>query len=277
MIRLFDRNESNFNHNNCILNPLSCYVIEEANGMFEVEIELHKNVYIANGNIIKVPTPRGEQLFRVYRCNKTLKGKKAYARHIFYDLCNNFIINVNLDNISAYTALQEVLNNTETQHKFIGTTDITYLGTASYKRINPIQAIIGADNSILNTWGGNLIRDNLNINIKANSINRGYEIQMGKNLLGIEDDSDESSVKTRLYPIVENNGEIIMLPEKYVDSPYINNYGDPIIYEEKIILTDEQKELNNEEIYSIMRDHCNELYNTYNIDKPIVNYKIDFV
>lgn len=277
MIRLFERNETNFKHNNCILKPISCYVIEEANGIFELEIELPKNSTISDGEIIKAPTPRGEQLFRIYRCIKTLRGKKAYARHIFYDLSKNFIINVNLNNASGLTALQHILNNTESPHSFIGTTDITTLYNADYTRINPIQAIIGADNSILNVWGGNLIRDNYNINIKTNSVNRGYEIRMGKNLIGIEDDSDESKLKTRLYPTIDMDGNIITLPEKYVDSPYINNYGEPIIYEEKITLTNEQKELSIDEIYSIMRGHCNELYSKYNIDKPMVNYKVDFV
>lgn len=277
MIRLFDRNEVNFNHNKTILSPISCFVQEEENGMFELEIELPKNVPVANGNIIKAPTPRGEQLFRVYRSVRTLKGRKYYAKHIYYDLSNNFIIDVSESNVVAQTVLQSILNSCETPHAFTITSDILDLNTAKYERINPIQAIMNSTNGVLSLWGGNLVRNNYNIQVKASGLDRGYDIRIGKNLVGIEDDSDESSVKTRLYPTVELDGSSIVLPEKYVDSPLMNNYGDPIICEEKITLTDEQKELSTDEIYTLMRNHCNELFSKYNVDKPVVNYKIDFV
>lgn len=277
MIRLFERNETNYNHNKNIIFPLSCFIEEEANGMFELELELPKTENIDNGSIIKAPTPRGEQLFRVYRSKRNLKTRKYFAKHIFYDLGKNFIVDVNLSNVSCFTALQSVLNNSEMSHNFVGTSNILNLNSASYIRINPIQAIIGNENSILNVWGGNLIRDNFNINIKANGLDRGYEIRMGKNLIGIEDDSDESKVITRIYPIVKLDDTTINLPEKYVDSPYINNYDKPYIATQEIKLSDEQKKLPTEDIYNIMRTYCNDLFSIYNIDKPIVNYKINFV
>ncbi|MDD3173352.1 MAG: phage tail protein [Herbinix sp.] len=277
MIRLFDRQETQFNHNKTILTPLSCYVIEEANGMFELEAEFPKNVSITEGDIIKAPSPRGEQLFRIYRVKKSLKGKTAYARHIFYDLSKNFLVKVELNNESCFTAIQSVLSNCETSHNFIAMSDVLTQNSVTYKRINPIQAIIGDENSILNLWGGNLIRNNFNISIKANGMDRGYEIRMGKNLIGIDADIDESNAKTRIYPTVELDDSTITLPEKYVDSPLLVNYGEPIIYTEEIKLTDEQKALPVNDIYNIMRDYCNDLFKVDNIDKPVINYKVDFI
>ncbi len=285
MIRYFNRNEINFNHNESILNPISCFIAEEANGLFELEAEFAKNVVIIEGDIIKAPSPRGEQLFRIYRIKKSLKGKMAYARHIFYDLSKNFLINVEINNVSGYTAIQSVLDNCESSHNFIGTSDILTQNSGIYKRINPVQAIIGDENSILNLYGGNLIRNNLNINIKSVGIDRGYEIRMGKNLIGIDADIDESNVKTRMYPtvVLGDNDTVYSLPEKYVDSPLINHYGEPIIYAVEIPLTDDQKQLYADDqlsmgdIYDIMRDYCNELYEMDNIDKPVINYKVDFV
>lgn len=279
MIRLFERGETVFNHNKNVLSPISCFVLEEANGMFELEIEVPKTTAIANGDVVKAPTPRGEQLFRVYRHVKTLKGKKFNAEHIFYDLSKNFLVNINPNNVTCQTALQSVLSGTEYSSGFTGTSDIGTLNTSKYERLNPIQAIIGDANSILNLWGGNLVRNNFSMQIKASGLDRGYEIRLGKNLIGIEDDSDESNVKTRIYPtvVLGDKDTIITLPEKYVDSPLINNYGNPRIYEEKINLTDEQKLLPLTSIYTIMREHCTELYSLYNVDKPIINYKIDFV
>jgi phage minor structural protein len=278
MIRYYDRNETHFNHNQTILTPITCYIIEEANGLFELECELAKNVNIIEGDIIKAPSPRGDnQLFRIYRVKKSLRGKTAYARHIFYDLSKNFVINVDLNNVSGFTAIQSVLSNTETTHNFVASSDVVSQNSATYTKINPVQAIIGDENSILNLWGGNLIRNNFNINIKSVGTDRGYEIRMGKNLIGIDADIDESSVKTKIYPTVTYNDEVIALPEKFVDSPLINNYGEPIIYTEEVKLTDEQKTLPVADIYTIMRDYCNDLFNLFNIDKPVVNYKVDFV
>lgn len=278
MIRLFDRLETNLNHNKIILSPLSCSVLEEANGMFEIECEVDKSVSIGNGDLIKAPTPRGEQIFRIYRTIKTLKGKKAYGKHIFYDLASNFIIGFNPTNVSCDTAIKGVLSNAQTSHSFTASSDILNSETTSFVRISPIQAILG-ENGIIDTWGGNLVRNGFNIQIKASGLDRGYDIRMGKNLIGVEDDSDESTVITRLYPtvVLGDSDEVIPLPELYVDSPFVNNYGEPIIKEQRIDLTDEQKTLPIEQIYTIMRNYCSELFVTYNIDKPIVNYKIDFV
>lgn len=284
MIRYFDKNETNFNHNMIILNPISCYITEEANGLFELEAEFAKNISITEGDIIKAPSPRGEQLFRIYRIKKSLKGKTAYAKHIFYDLCKNFLINVELSNVSGFTAIQSVLGNCEIDHNFSATSDILSQNSSKYVRINPVQAIIGDENSIINTWGGNLIRNNFNITLKADGIDRGYEIRMRKNLIGIDADIDMTSVKTRIYPTVSlGDNAIYALPEKYVDSPLINNYVEPVIYSLEVPLTDEQKELYTDEqismndIYQIMRDHCNDLFEIDNIDKPTINYKVDFV
>ena len=279
MIRYFKRQETDFNHNETILKPISCYIIEEANGMFELEAEFPKNISISKGDIIKAPSPRGEQLFRIYRYIKTLTGKKVYARHIFYDLSKNFLININLDSVSGFSALKKIINSCEISHNFVGISNVLVINSASYERVNPVQAIIGDNNSILNTWGGNLIRDNHSIRIENEGTDRGYEIRLGKNLIGIEDDSDESAVKTRLYPtvVLGDNDSLYSIPEKYVDSPLINNYGDPIIYPVEVSLSDEQKELSMEEIYEIMRNYCLGLFEVGNIDKPVINYKVDFI
>ena len=48
----------------------------------------------------------------------------------------------------------------------------------------------------------------------------------GKNIQGIEEIIDLDAACTRTMPMGNND---LMLPEKYVDSPYIENYTDPII------------------------------------------------
>lgn len=277
MIRRYLSTETVFNHNKYMLSPIKAEVVEEANGMFESEIEIMRHVALNKGDIISAPTPRGEQPFRVYRIVKTLAGKKVFSKHIFYDLMKNFLIDVRPSLKSCNEAIQYLLANTETPTDFTGSSDVVGSNTAYYIRKNPVEAIMGTENSLLNLWGGNLVRDGKNIQIKANGNDRGFEIRLGKNLMGIEDDSDESGITTRLYPTIELDQVVYALPEKYVNSPQIGNYPEPVIKEVRVALTEEEKILPIEDIYIVMRNYCNNLFNVDNIDKPIVNYKIDFV
>lgn len=276
MIKRFLPTETIYNHNKYILKPLRAEVVEEANGMFELEIELPKGTQVSRRDIITAPTPRGVQPFRVYRITKTLQGIRAYARHIFYDLANALLLDVRPTNTNVNGALQSIFNAVGWSG-WSYLSDITDLRTAYYIRKNPVEAIIGAENSILNVWGGNLVRNGKEVRINASGIDRGYEIRLGKNLIGIEDDSDDSNVVTRLYPTFERNQVIYGIPEGYVDSPLVGNYPTPIAKEIRVALTDEQKELPDADIYDILRDFCDNLYSVDNVDKPVVNYKIDFV
>ena len=282
MIRLFDRNETNFNHNETTLTDvLSAKVIEEGNGMFEVEIEHPRNEFaktLTAGKVVKVPTARGDQLFRIYKPVKNLTRYKLYARHIFYDLAKNFIEDIRPTGKNGMSAIHDILTAAQYEHPFTGTSNISDIGTAYYVRMNPIQAMMSADNSFLDTWGGELVRDNFTFSINASGgVDRGYEIRIGKNLTGIDVTMDETAVYTRLYPtVVINDNVVTTLPEKYVDSPLIEAYEYPKIIEERISLTDDQKGWPIEDIYTLMRDHCAALFES-GMDKPIINYKVDFV
>ena len=279
MIRAYGRAEMGAKHNGNVLHPTSAIVTEEANGTFELELSLPKNENVSSGDLVLAPTPRGEQYFRIYKPTKTLTGWKVYAFHIFYDLSKNFLVDVRPTSLTCGEALEYVLSHAETSNDYTATSDIESTNTAYYVRINPVQAIMSAENSILSTWGGCLIRDNKKITINSAGNDRGYEIRVGKNLMGIEQDIDESGVVTRLYPtvVLQDNNIVYALPEKYVDSPLLANYGDPIIQEKRIDLTDDQKLMSMDDIYAIMRTYCTNLYNADNVDKPTVNYKIDFV
>jgi len=278
MIRLYNSTETVFTHNKTVLkDALNCTVHEVANGEFSLELEYPLFQAINRGDVISAPTPKGEQPFRVYRIVKNLNTKTIYARHIFYDLANNFLVDVRPTNLSCQEALSYILSHTESPTSFTGVSNITGSNTAYYVRMNPIQAIIGAENSVLNLYGGNLVRNGKQIDIKASGLDRGYEIRLGKNLIGIEDDSDYSSVYTRLYPTVVINNVVYALPEKYVDSPLIGSYREPIYKPVEVALTEEEGILPLVDIYILMRAYCNNLYSVDNIDKPIANYKVDFV
>ena len=107
---------------------------------------------------------------------------------------------------------------------------------------NPVQAIMGSGNSVLGLWGGHIVRDNFEITIKEQSLDRGYEVRFGKNLIGLDEEIDVTEVVTRIYPTAVINEPIVTaLPEKYIDSPLIGTYPEPVIRELRVELTDTEK------------------------------------
>ena len=54
------------------------------------------------------------------------------------------------------------------------------------------------------------------------------QIRQGKNLLGVSYDVDLTDVVTRIMPTGEDkDGNLLYLPEVYIDSPNIGNYPHP--------------------------------------------------
>lgn len=225
MIRLYDKNETDFTHNGiCILKPLEATVTEELNGDYSLKVTMPRGKKeIEIEQIIKAPTPKSEQLFRVYNSDIDMLGNQVfYARHIFYDLLDYFIEDIRPSG-SGVLAISKILGDTP----FTGTSDITEQGTAYYQMMNPVKAILGADNAFINVWGGELERDNFNVRIKNHlGTDRGVSIRYRKNLTGLRLQTDLSGVYTKIMPtgLQENGQTLLKLPEKYVDSSLINNY-----------------------------------------------------
>ncbi len=290
MINLYDKNCVSFNNNGIgpLKDTIKCEVTEELNGELTVDFEYPKNQKysdnIDNDMIIKVDTGENErQLFRIKNYKENIKTITATPQHISYDLIDNALDDTFPQNLNGAAAIDWILSHTQYDHNFTGYSDITKQASARYVRKNPIQAIIGdIDNSFVSVWGGELERDNFTIKmLKHRGEDKGFKIKYRKNLTGIEFTKDDSSVITRVRPIGYNG---IMLPEKYIDSPIINNYPHPRIGEIeysdiKLKENPEDEEGYNtlEECYTEMRKRAALEYSENNIDKPIINVKVDFV
>lgn len=299
MIVLYNKNKTkDFNTNDLILTiPTKCIVSWEENGLFKVAlsypiIEGHEEwQQITKGAIIKVPVPGlQDQLFRlntpVKKFNGTSHELQVTGYHISYDLSDNFLEDVRPSNMDGAQAGQAILNATQYKHGFTFDSDIQTVSTAYYIRTNPINALIGdEDQSYINRWGGFLQRDNFKISMtKESGKDNGVSIEYSKNLLGFTQSADDEKIMTRCYPIItisSNNDQdippVISLPEKYIDSPLINDYAIPYIKEVKVSLTRDQESLSEQAKHNIMRDYVNSLYSVYHIDRPIYSYDISFV
>ncbi|MEB9298523.1 phage tail spike protein, partial [Bacillus cereus] len=98
MITLYKPNETDFTHNGIGALDKNIYnatVEEELNGLFlfsfSYPLFAPRGLEIEGMSIIKVPTPDGEQLFRVAAPKVSMGEITAQCYHIFYDLTENLI------------------------------------------------------------------------------------------------------------------------------------------------------------------------------------------
>ncbi|WP_147564965.1 phage tail spike protein [Clostridium tyrobutyricum] len=224
MICIYDKRttKGNFDNNGLGIlgEAISCYITEELNGDYSLELEYpvnsKKSKYLEEWNIIKADG----QLFRIYKVEKSSDGKnviKVWAKHIFYDLAYYFIESMKVENCSVKTALQKSLIG-DLITIYTADSDIITANSISVIEKNPVEAIF----SIIDIWGcGELKRDNFDIKI-LNSIGKdaGVLIAQGKNIVGLKFNVDTTSVVTKLYPVGKDG---IKLTEKYISVPNWNS------------------------------------------------------
>lgn len=268
LISLYLSKETDFGHNGEVIlsDCKSAPITEKINGQYELELEYPldkrgKWQYLLEGNIIKADG----QLFRIYHKVKNLNSIKINARHIFYDLLDNLLEDVRPTGTTGYGALEWILTHTQYSHPFISVGDVGGNDTRYFVRKNVVEAIMGSD-GIINNWGGELVRDNFTIKLLvARGLDRGVLVAYGKNIQGIEETLDIDGICTRLMPIGKDG---LLLSEKYIESPYINNFPHPKI---KVV------ELNDCETEETLRAAAISYMANNKIDIPQFNYKIDFI
>lgn len=277
MICIYKKDETNFIYNGIyILKPLQAVVTEELNGDYSLKITMPKgNKDIENEQIISVPTPKGNQLFRVYNSDIDMLGNSVfYARHIFYNLLDYFIEDTRPTGSGAL-AISKILENTP----FTGSSDITKQGTAYYQMINPVKAILGADNSFITVWGGELERDNFNVSMKNNlGTDRGVSIRYRKNLTGLRLQTDLSGIYTKIMPTgLKSDGQTLLkLPEKYIESPLIGNYAN--IKTTRIHYSDIKidEETSEDQALEMLRNAAAQEFEN-GLDKPQITATVEFI
>ena len=176
------------------------------------------------------PRQLRDQPFRIYRVVPELTKVTAYARHTFYDLLDNMVQKYAPTEITTGAEAVEGLSAAcLSEHDFTFFSDLT--GTATEVELenkNPIDCLLG-EGGIIEKYGGELQRDWYDVFI----VNRvgsdtGIQIRQGKNLTGIKYDVDATDVVTRIMPTGQDkDGNILYLPEVYVDSPNVDKYVTP--------------------------------------------------
>lgn len=289
MLVLYDKTESSFISNGLvILNKycLSAVVREEVNNTFVLNAVFPSKFphldKIDYDRIIKAPTPDGEQPFRIYMIRKLFGRVYISAKHVFFDLEDNLIEDTFIQKQTGAGALNKILKSTQFPHRFTGTSDILNTNNSRLVDKNVVTALIGdQDNSFVNRWGGEIEVDKWDIRFnKVRGKDRGIQILYRKNLTGLDAILNKKTVCTR---VLVKGYDGLTLPERYIDSPLINNYPNPIIQEVKFsnikVKENEDDEGfdTKEEALEALREAGKQLFSIDHIDIPETSYTINFV
>lgn len=254
-------------------------ISEELNGIYNLEFKYAKdgylNEYLVEQNIIKA----NGQPFRIWNVKKDMQGITILAKHIFFDLSFNYLVNVAPTGLTAQSALNWLLQRTDTVNSYTVNGDCTEIASARYIRKNVTDAIFNDENALIKKYKCELSYDNYSIFChQKRGQNANFSIRYRKNLTGLDLNLDFSSTATRIVPLGYDG---LMIPEIYVDSDKINNYFTPLY--KTVEFSNIKYDPNDEEAYQTLeeaeqalRDAANKLFEQ-GIDIPSVSIKIDFV
>ena len=242
---------------------------------------VQKNVGFRN-QVIEARQLR-DQPFRIYRVVPELDKVTVYARHIFYDLLDNMIKSLKPSPSAVGASIVQSLSGAcLSSHDFSFYSDLTSTAEdVEWENVNPVEAMLG-ENGLVSKYGAELARDWYDVFLVRRVGNdTDVSIREKKNLTGISYDVDETDVVTRIMPTGEDaDGNILYLPELFLDSPNLNAYTHPkwihLPVSEAKEVTDGDEQKSKTQCYAEMRKAAQAEFDA-GCDLPTVTLKVDFV
>lgn len=237
MIRAFNSIDKLYSSNgDAVIAATKARVKNSDNGDYYLELTCGTefNDFIQANNIIVAPTPRGDQAFRIRTVTKRNKKLEAKAWHVYYDSQNYLIADSYAVNMNCNAALDHFNTATDNPSPFTVSSNVTSINTFRCVRKSLAECI----ETVLERWGGHLVRDNWNISILADiGVDNGITIEYKKNLQELTAAYDWSGVVTKIMPVGKDG---ILLDERYLysdiqyDIPYTKaiHFEQPNINEE---------------------------------------------
>lgn len=224
-----------------------------------------------------------DQPFRIYRVVPELDKVTVYARHIFYDLLDNMVKSLKPSPSAVGASVVQSLSGAcLSSHDFSFYSDLTSTAEdVEWENVNPVEAMLG-ENGLVSKYGAELARGWYDVFLVRRVGNdTDVSIREKKNLTGISYDVDETDVVTRIMPTGEDaDGNILYLPELYIDSPNLNAYTHPkwihlpVSEAKEVIDGDEPK--SKTQCYAEMRKAAQAEFDA-GCDLPTVTLKVDFI
>lgn len=233
---LYDYTEKKFTTNGIgtLADAISCTVIEERNGSYELEMEYPLGGInydeIRNNRIILAMPSDGQKVqpFRIFKITRPIGGVvKIYAVHLSYDLSGIPVAPFTANDCSS--ALNGLKSNSMIANPFEVWTDIS--GSGKYKQNSPASfrsRLAGTDGSILDSFGkgAELEFDRLTVKVHQNrGRDNGVTIRYGKNLTDLKQQESIENVRTGVIAYwykEENNTQDVIVGE----IQYLENHAD---------------------------------------------------
>ena len=220
LIHVYGSREKGFDGNGyAIIEPISCEIYHEENGIYEATFEAYcdkyqKYTYLRKQALVKIPIIyHGELKFQIFRIRRAIRRMDsegnyrivAVAQHRFYDLQRYLINDCRPTQLKGNEALSWIFT-----HGWYGgiplVFDFTYgsniqrRSTAYYENVNLIAALLGEDQAFINRWGGRLYRDNnyFSINSEMEGCRKSGVIMYSYNMTEIEFEEDDTELITIL-------------------------------------------------------------------------------
>ena len=278
MLKCFGQADTSFSSNgDIIIQPTKALVHKTDNGDFYLELECSLDYleFVIPQNIIVANTPQGDQAFRIFHVSTTRRKITAKCLHLFYDSANYLILDSYVVNKNCNDALDHLNNATDNTSPFTTLSDIQ--STNSFRCVR--QSLYEAIQTVLERWGGHLVRDNWNLKIMSQiGQDNGVTIQYKKNLKEITVDYDWNDVVTKLLPVGKDG---IMLDDLYVSSniSYEIPFTKTVSFEQEISeddFKDDQGNVDEEAYHTALKNDLRTQAQGY-VDNhciPAVNYTL---
>ena len=286
---LFDKSATNFTTNGIgRLECISCHVVEERNGMYELEavvpITGEHTADVGMESIIGViPSDGGTlQAFRVYKVGKPINGKfSVYARHISYLLSDipTMPFTVSSSPSACANTLAGLKSNAIESCPFNFYTDVTT--AASYRQSAPAsirERLGGVEGSVLDQFGGEYEWDNFDVHLwkqRGRLANvTGITLRYGKNIKDINQEEAISNTVTGVVPYwVDTEGNnLVTLPEKVIYSQHSTDFA----YHLTQVL-DLSSSFEEQPTVAQLRSYANTYVNKSGFGIPKVSIKLSFI
>lgn len=224
-----------------------------------------------------------DQPFRIYRVVPELDKITAYARHIFYDLLDNMVKSLKPSpSAVGASVVQTISSSCLSEHDFTFYSDLdSQAEDVEFENCNPVDALLG-EGGVVEKYTGELTRDWWDVYVvKRVGQDSNVQIRQAKNLLGISYDIDLTDVVTRIMPTGEDaDGNVLYLPELFLDSPLIGSYTHPkwihLAVSEAKEKTDGDDKKTREQCYTEMRSQAQAQFDS-GCDTPTVTLSVDFI
>ena len=223
MIKLFNITDTSYSSNgDKIIIPTKAKIHKEDNGLFYLELETDLSYVddLTPNRLIAANTPQGDQVFRITNVDQTRKKISLKAYHVFYDSKNYLIADSYVVDKNCNDALDHLNNATDNESPFTTISDVTTINSFRCVRKSLYEAI----QTVIERWGGHLVRDNFTIGIRASiGQDNGVTVRYAKNLKDIKVQYNWDNVVTKLMPVGKDGlllDEIYLYSNTQYDIPY---------------------------------------------------------